>query len=281
MGIDKQLSLNGWIMGLDYGNCLPTAIRWGTLPMPLVPLHRTVQSVKLRFPGFQMWGELDNWFLCVSLWLSMAIQSSSMIHTGIHTTAAKAGKSRHLGFTPHVRGSAKNACDHAHGGGEGRCNGADPLKLQGHGTAWHWRRLNVRFTKVTRSPIGHKHPKTKFGKYWPQVVTEKATMCFLFCLKVLIHWVCTAEVWKGEDCKTIGPRNYHPRFSMGFDVPCIKFICVKKSAMRCAVGMRTRRSTRSDRSLNWFVFAGMDRCTRTHVQLAIETCRFRVGSGFE
>ena len=34
---------------------------------------------------------------------------------------AKAGKSRHLGFTPHVRGSAKNACDHAHGGGEGRC----------------------------------------------------------------------------------------------------------------------------------------------------------------
>ena len=58
-----------------------------------------------------------------------------MIHTGIHTTAAKAGKSRHLGFTPHVRGSAKNACDHAHGGGEGRCNGADPLKLQGHGMA--------------------------------------------------------------------------------------------------------------------------------------------------
>lgn len=135
MGIDKQLSLNGWIMGLDYGNFLPTAIRWGTFPMPLVPLHRTVQSEKLRFPGFQMWGELDNWFLCVSLWLSMAIQSSSMIHTGIHTTAAKAGKSRHLGFTPHVRGSAKNACDHAHGGGEGRCNGADPLKLQGHGMA--------------------------------------------------------------------------------------------------------------------------------------------------
>lgn len=46
----------------------------------------------------------------------------------------KAGKSRHLGFRPHVRGSAKNACDHAHGGGEGR------------------------------SPIGHVHPKTKWGK---------------------------------------------------------------------------------------------------------------------
>eukprot|EP00403_Amphidinium_massartii_P011563 CAMPEP_0178410944 /NCGR_PEP_ID=MMETSP0689_2-20121128/21243_1 /TAXON_ID=160604 /ORGANISM="Amphidinium massartii, Strain CS-259" /LENGTH=390 /DNA_ID=CAMNT_0020032141 /DNA_START=46 /DNA_END=1218 /DNA_ORIENTATION=- len=46
----------------------------------------------------------------------------------------KAGKRRHLGFTPHVRGSAKNACDHPHGGGEGK------------------------------SPIGHKHPKTPFGK---------------------------------------------------------------------------------------------------------------------
>jgi len=46
----------------------------------------------------------------------------------------KAGKSRQLGFRPHVRGTAKNACDHPHGGGEGR------------------------------SPIGHKHQKTPFGK---------------------------------------------------------------------------------------------------------------------
>jgi len=46
----------------------------------------------------------------------------------------KAGKSRQLGFRPHVRGTAKNACDHPHGGGEGR------------------------------SPIGHKHPKTRYGK---------------------------------------------------------------------------------------------------------------------
>jgi len=45
----------------------------------------------------------------------------------------KAGKMRQMGFRPHVRGSAKNACDHPHGGGEGK------------------------------SPIGQKHPKTKFG----------------------------------------------------------------------------------------------------------------------
>lgn len=32
----------------------------------------------------------------------------------------KAGKSRYLGFRPHVRGSAMNPVDHPHGGGEGR-----------------------------------------------------------------------------------------------------------------------------------------------------------------
>eukprot|EP00931_Biecheleriopsis_adriatica_P078677 TRINITY_DN520_c0_g1_i1.p1 TRINITY_DN520_c0_g1~~TRINITY_DN520_c0_g1_i1.p1 ORF type:complete len:414 (+),score=64.95 TRINITY_DN520_c0_g1_i1:111-1244(+) len=55
----------------------------------------------------------------------------------------KAGKSRHLGFTPHVRGSAKNACDHPHGGGEGR------------------------------SPIGHRHPKTPFGKCAKGMTTRR------------------------------------------------------------------------------------------------------------
>lgn len=57
----------------------------------------------------------------------------------------KAGKSRHLGFRPHVRGTAKNACDHPHGGGEGR------------------------------SPIGHKHQKTPFGKCALGMRTMKTT----------------------------------------------------------------------------------------------------------
>ncbi|MCF0113369.1 MAG: 50S ribosomal protein L2 [Bacilli bacterium] len=33
----------------------------------------------------------------------------------------KAGKTRHLGVRPTVRGSAMNPCDHPHGGGEGKC----------------------------------------------------------------------------------------------------------------------------------------------------------------
>lgn len=45
----------------------------------------------------------------------------------------KAGKRRHMGWRPTVRGSAMNPVDHPHGGGEGRC------------------------------PIGLKHPKTPWG----------------------------------------------------------------------------------------------------------------------
>ena len=46
----------------------------------------------------------------------------------------KAGKTRHKGFRPTVRGSVMNPCDHPHGGGEGR------------------------------SPIGHPGPVTPWGK---------------------------------------------------------------------------------------------------------------------
>lgn len=46
----------------------------------------------------------------------------------------KAGRARHKGVRPHVRGTAMNAADHPHGGGEGR------------------------------TPIGLKHPKTPWGK---------------------------------------------------------------------------------------------------------------------
>lgn len=59
-------------------------------------------------------------------------QLSNIEHSSINI--GKAGRSRHLGIRPAVRGSAMNPVDHPHGGGEGR---------QG---------------------IGLKHPKTPWGK---------------------------------------------------------------------------------------------------------------------
>jgi len=58
-------------------------------------------------------------------------------------TIRKAGRVRHKGIRPTVRGTAMNACDHPHGGGEGK------------------------------TPIGLKHPKTPWGKPALGVKTRK------------------------------------------------------------------------------------------------------------
>ena len=44
----------------------------------------------------------------------------------------KAGKKRHMGIRPTVRGSVMNPCDHPHGGGEGR----SPIGRPGPVTPW-------------------------------------------------------------------------------------------------------------------------------------------------
>jgi large subunit ribosomal protein L2 len=60
-----------------------------------------------------------------------------------HIKLGKAGRKRHLGFRPTVRGTAMNPVDHPHGGGEGK------------------------------QPIGLKHPKTPWGKPAMGVKTRK------------------------------------------------------------------------------------------------------------
>jgi large subunit ribosomal protein L2 len=47
-------------------------------------------------------------------------------------TLGKAGRTRHLGRRPHVRGSVMNPVDHPHGGGEGRA----PIGRSGPMTPW-------------------------------------------------------------------------------------------------------------------------------------------------
>jgi large subunit ribosomal protein L2 len=60
-----------------------------------------------------------------------------------HVRWGKAGRMRHRGFRPTVRGKAMNPIDHPHGGGEGH------------------------------NPIGMKHPKTPWGKPALGVLTRK------------------------------------------------------------------------------------------------------------
>ena len=54
----------------------------------------------------------------------------------------KAGRKRHMGIRPYVRGVVMNPCDHPHGGGEGKC------------------------------PVGHDAPRSPWGKRTQGVVTR-------------------------------------------------------------------------------------------------------------
>lgn len=49
-----------------------------------------------------------------------------------NVSLGKAGRTRHLGFRPTVRGSVMNPCDHPHGGGEGK----SPVGLPSPVTPW-------------------------------------------------------------------------------------------------------------------------------------------------
>ena len=49
-----------------------------------------------------------------------------------NVTLGKAGRTRHKGRRPQVRGSVMNPCDHPHGGGEGRA----PIGRAGPVTPW-------------------------------------------------------------------------------------------------------------------------------------------------
>ena len=59
----------------------------------------------------------------------------------------KAGKTRHKGFRPTVRGSVMNPCDHPHGGGEGR----SPIGRTGPVTPWGKPALGYK-TRKTKNP---------------------------------------------------------------------------------------------------------------------------------
>jgi large subunit ribosomal protein L2 len=78
-----------------------------------------------------------------------------------NVSLGKAGRTRWLGFRPHVRGVAMNPIDHPHGGGEGRTKGGrNPVTPWGKPTKGAKTRKNKRTTKyIVRS----RHGKTTQG----------------------------------------------------------------------------------------------------------------------
>jgi large subunit ribosomal protein L2 len=66
-------------------------------------------------------------------------------HANIHI--GKAGRKRHMGWRPTVRGSVMNPCDHPHGGGEGK----SPVGRPGPVTPWGKPAMGYK-TRKTKNP---------------------------------------------------------------------------------------------------------------------------------
>ena len=137
------------------GNCLPIAnIPVGTVihNVELQPGHgaQLVRSAgtaaqlmakegelaQVRLPSGEVRYIRTNCFATIG-------QVGNLDHENIHI--GKAGRTRHMGIRPTVRGSVMNPCDHPHGGGEGRA----PIGRSGPVTPWG------------KPALGYKTRKTK------------------------------------------------------------------------------------------------------------------------
>jgi len=72
-------------------------------------------------------------------------QVGNIDHANVHI--GKAGRKRHMGVRPTVRGSVMNPCDHPHGGGEGK----SPIGRPGPVTPWGKPALGYK-TRKTKNP---------------------------------------------------------------------------------------------------------------------------------
>ena len=137
------------------GNCLPIAnIPVGTVihNVELAPGHgaQMVRSAgtaaqlmakegelaQVRLPSGEVRYVRTNCTACIG-------QVGNLDHENVHI--GKAGRTRHMGIRPTVRGSVMNPCDHPHGGGEGRA----PVGRSGPVTPWG------------KPALGYKTRKTK------------------------------------------------------------------------------------------------------------------------
>ncbi len=142
--------------GLEVGNVLmngPEAeVRVGNcLPLANIPIGTTVHNIEL-YPGkggqlVRSAGNAAQLMAKEGKYATLRLPSGEMRMVPISSRATvgqvgnidhelinigKAGRKRHMGIRPHVRGSVMNPNDHPHGGGEGRA----PIGRSGPMTPW-------------------------------------------------------------------------------------------------------------------------------------------------
>ncbi len=154
---DGMKVMNGPDAEIRIGNCLPlSAIPVGTMVhnVELYPKHGG-QMVRSAGNGAQLMAKEDKYatlrlpsgeMRMVSLNCRATI---GVVGNGDHNLVniGKAGRKRHMGIRPTVRGSVMNPNDHPHGGGEGRA----PIGRPGPCTPWGKPALGLKTRKKKKA----------------------------------------------------------------------------------------------------------------------------------
>ena len=82
---------------------------------------------------------------------------SNVDHANI--MVGKAGKTRHAGRRPHVRGSVMNPCDHPHGGGEGRAPIGRPTPVTPWGKPTNGYKTRSKKARTEKFIVKHRNGK--------------------------------------------------------------------------------------------------------------------------
>lgn len=141
VGVDTEI-ISGPNSPIERGNALP---------LSRIPLGESVHNIELRVGGggqiVRAAGTAAKVMAKEGDYVTIGLPSKEvrMVRKECYATIGqvgnaefrnlkrgKAGKTRHLGKRPQVRGSAMNPCDHPHGGGEGRA----PIGRSGPVTPW-------------------------------------------------------------------------------------------------------------------------------------------------
>ncbi len=146
------LAADGLQVGMTVMNGSGAEVRVGNcLPMSEIPVGSLVHNVELH-PGkggqlVRSAGNSAQLMAKEGKYATLRLPSGEMrmvpancrasigtIGNGDHSliNIGKAGRKRHMGIRPHVRGSVMNPNDHPHGGGEGRA----PIGRPGPSTPW-------------------------------------------------------------------------------------------------------------------------------------------------
>ena len=120
--------MNGANAEIKIGNCLP---------LENIPVGKEGKYATLRLPSGEM--------RMVPIVCRATIGQVGNIEHGL-VNIGKAGRKRHMGVRPTVRGSVMNPNDHPHGGGEGRA----PIGRSGPSTPWGKPALGLKTRKKNK-----------------------------------------------------------------------------------------------------------------------------------